>query len=98
MIKADSIYLCKVFENLLSNALKFSSPNKNIYISIEEEKNFYLAKFRDEGPGISKSDQEILFLRFKSLSAKPTGGEDSTGLGLVIVKKFCRINGRTNLL
>ncbi len=43
---------------------------------------------QDEGPGISHDDQKKLFNKFARLSAKPTGGEDSTGLGLSIVKKL----------
>lgn len=43
---------------------------------------------RDEGPGLSSEDQKKLFGKFARLSAKPTGGEHSTGLGLSIVKKL----------
>ena len=42
----------------------------------------------DNGPGISEEDQKKLFGRFQRLSAQPTGGELSIGLGLSIVKKF----------
>jgi two-component system, sensor histidine kinase and response regulator len=49
----------------------------------------------DEGPGISDADQKRLFAKFTKLSAKPTGGEHSTGLGLSIVKKMVHaMNGR----
>jgi len=41
---------------------------------------------KDEGPGISKEDQKNLYRKFQRLSARPTGGESSTGLGLSIVK------------
>jgi signal transduction histidine kinase len=44
--------------------------------------------FQDQGPGISKQDQKRLFGKFVRLSAQPTGGEHSTGLGLSIVKKL----------
>lgn len=43
---------------------------------------------RDEGPGLSDDDKKKLFGKFARLSARPTGGEDSTGLGLSIVKKM----------
>ena len=43
---------------------------------------------RDEGPGLSEEDKKRVFGKFARLSAKPTGGEDSTGLGLSIVKKI----------
>ena len=43
---------------------------------------------RDEGPGLSESDQKKLFQKFTRLTARPTGGESSTGLGLAIVKRL----------
>jgi signal transduction histidine kinase len=50
---------------------------------------------QDEGPGLSAEDQKKLFGKFARLSAKPTGGEHSTGLGLSIVKKMVEaMNGK----
>jgi len=50
---------------------------------------------QDEGPGLSPQDQQRLFGKFARLSAKPTGGEHSTGLGLSIVKKTVEaMNGK----
>ena len=47
------------------------------------------------GPGLSPEDQKKLFGKFARLSAKPTGGEHSTGLGLSIVKKMVEVmNGK----
>ena len=88
IIYADSDYLRQVFENVLSNAIKFSPKDKNIYLSVEAKGTYLLVKIRDEGPGISESDKKRLFTKFQQLSAKPTDGEDSTGLGLAIVKKY----------
>lgn len=45
-------------------------------------------EIQDEGPGISPEDMKKLFGKFARLSARPTGGEHSTGLGLSIVKKM----------
>jgi two-component system, sensor histidine kinase and response regulator len=45
-------------------------------------------EIQDEGPGISQDDMKKLFGKFARLSARPTGGEHSTGLGLSIVKKM----------
>ena len=50
---------------------------------------------QDEGPGLSTEDRKKLFCKFARLSAKPTGGEHSTGLGLSIVKKMVEaMNGK----
>lgn len=57
--------------------------------------NFAALIVRDEGPGISPAEQQHLFKKFTRLSAVPTGGEPSTGLGLSIVKKFTEVmNGQ----
>ena len=52
-------------------------------------------KVQDEGEGISPKDIKKLFGKFARLSARPTGGEHSTGLGLSIVKKMVEaMNGK----
>lgn len=86
IVLADKLYVYRIFENLISNALKFSPEKRNIYVSIEEVNSSYEVRVKDEGPGISKEDQTKLYQKFQRLSARPTGGESSTGLGLAIVK------------
>ncbi len=86
--QADSTMLYTVLENLLSNALKFSLPNTTISLSIEAGDEQCRIAVKDEGPGLSDDDRKLLFGKFIRLSARPTGGEHSTGLGLSIVKKM----------
>lgn len=87
LIAVDSNYLSRVLDNLLSNAIKFSPHQSTIHLVVSR---CGLAEIkitiRDEGPGFSKEDIPNLFKKFKKLSARPTGGEHSTGLGLSIVK------------
>jgi signal transduction histidine kinase len=53
---------------------------------------------KDEGPGFSDADKQLMFQKFKKLSARPTGGESSNGLGLAIVKTLVdRLNGTISL-
>lgn len=85
-IRGDKTYLGRIVENLLSNAVKFSPENKKIDCLLVRKNNSIEFSVKDEGPGISKEDQQKLFQRFHSLSARPTGGESSTGLGLFIAK------------
>jgi signal transduction histidine kinase len=86
MIKADKLYLGRAIENLLSNAIKFSSERKKVFVKLIVSDEFIEFSVKDEGPGISQEDQHKLFQRFQRLSARPTGGESSSGLGLFIVK------------
>ena len=65
--------------------------NKNI---LKNETDI-ICEIRDQGPGISDVDKKKLFLKYQKLSAKPTGNEGSTGLGLSIVKKYVEaMNGK----
>ncbi|HTH58492.1 MAG TPA: HAMP domain-containing sensor histidine kinase [Cyclobacteriaceae bacterium] len=87
-IRADKNYLGRMVENLLSNAVKFSYENKKIECELIRRHETVEFSVKDEGPGISKEDQLKLFSRFQSLSAKPTAGESTTGLGLYIAKSI----------
>jgi signal transduction histidine kinase len=86
IVLADKLYIYRIFENLISNALKFSPEDRNIFVAVEEEGEKIVVKVKDEGPVISAEDQKKLYRKFQRLSARPTGGESSTGLGLSIVK------------
>lgn len=93
----------QVLDNLLSNALKYSPPEKNVrlkaatrlepaYMPEPDEvvlmPNSVFIVVEDEGPGLTMDDKSRLFGKFARLSAQPTGGESSTGLGLSIVKRY----------
>jgi two-component system sensor histidine kinase/response regulator len=88
---ADSSALDQVLDNLLSNALKFSPPGKNIYVSVRQANHHVECVIRDEGPGFTEADKARMFRRYGRLSARPTGGEPSTGLGLSIVRKLVQL-------
>jgi signal transduction histidine kinase/CheY-like chemotaxis protein len=77
-----------ILDNLVSNAIKYSPLNKNIYIRLCQRDSYIRSEVQDEGTGLSESDLPKLFGKFTRLSSKPTGGEHSTGLGLFIVKKL----------
>jgi signal transduction histidine kinase len=87
-IKGDPLFLTQIFENLISNALKFSPAGKPVNVHIDAFKNKVRIIVEDFGPGLTPEDQQQAFRKFAKLSAKPTGGESSTGLGLSIVKKY----------
>ena len=87
-VLADLSALDQVLDNLVSNALKFSPPDKQIYVTLRLVGNHAECVVRDEGPGFSAEDKTRMFRRYGRLSARPTGGEPSTGLGLSIVRKL----------
>jgi len=87
-VKIDRLYAKHVFENLISNAIKFSPTGKNVYIKLSNNGNKLRVVVRDEGPGISEEDMKKIFRKYQKLSSRPTAGERSTGLGLSIVKKY----------
>lgn len=92
-INTDQIILHHILENLVSNAVKFSQRAKNIYIRSYLSNESVNIEVKDEGPGFTKKDMTKLYSKFAKLSAQPTGNENSTGLGLSIVKKLCEILG-----
>ncbi len=86
IVFADETKLTEIADNLINNAIKYSEKNKNIIITVKQENDKAVLEIIDEGPGFTEEDKKNLFQRFTRLSAKPTGGETSTGLGLSIVK------------
>ena len=78
-----------VVENLLSNALKFAPPGSRVRVVLESgNPGSVRIRVLDRGPGIDESDRKRLFLRYVRLTARPTSGESSTGLGLSIAKQL----------
>jgi len=94
---ASADYFTRVLDNLVSNAVKFSPSNRGGHIFVRLAKhNGQQARIQvqDQGPGFSDDDKKKIFKRFQKLSAQPTGGEPSTGLGLSIVKTLVdKMNG-----
>ena len=88
VIQADPGALDQVFDNLLSNAVKFSPPGREISISMQKGNAHAECHIRDQGPGFTEEDTTRLYQRYARLSARPTGGEPSTGLGLSIARKL----------
>jgi two-component system sensor histidine kinase/response regulator len=94
MASGDVSALGQVLENLLSNALKFSPPGRKVHVSVRPSVRYVECQVRDEGPGFTNEDKLQMFRRYKRLSARPTGGEPTTGLGLSIVRKLVQeMNG-----
>ncbi|HKO72625.1 MAG TPA: DUF3369 domain-containing protein [Bradyrhizobium sp.] len=91
MCDADRIR--EAIDNLISNAIKYSPIGGKITVLVSQYNNNTVIRVADEGAGLSPEDLGRLFGRFQRLSAKPTGGESSTGLGLSIVKRIIDMHG-----
>lgn len=83
-IKADRYCLQRAIENILSNALKFSFGGKTVIIDANISDNVFCITIRDEGQGFKETELNSVGEKFKKFSARPTGGESSTGLGLYV--------------
>lgn len=96
-IMLDRIRFQAIIDNLLSNAVKYSQSGKKINVitqklSKKNDEESILIKIIDQGPGFTDDDMTKVFNKFQKLSAKPTAGEISTGLGLAITKKLVELH------
>jgi signal transduction histidine kinase len=92
-LTCDSDRIREAIDNMLSNAIKYSPIGGRIVIAVDRGDQSAVIRIIDQGPGLSTEDIARLFGRFQRLSAKPTGGESSTGLGLSIVKRIIDLHG-----
>lgn len=90
-VDGDRTLLQQIFENLLSNAIKFTPHHENIFINIHDTETHVICSIHDSGPGIALNEYSKLFTKFCRLTARPTGDEHCTGLGLYITKRFVEI-------
>ncbi|HEX7366105.1 MAG TPA: GAF domain-containing sensor histidine kinase [Pelobium sp.] len=94
VIKTDMNFLKRIMYNLISNAIKFSPFNKEIFVTLNHDDSHFFISVKDEGPGIGGGELSKLFQKFVKLNNRPTNSESSSGLGLFIVKELLkRING-----
>lgn len=87
---ADEHMLDTVFRNLISNAIKFTPKNGQIFIEVKENENEVECCVTDNGIGMTEAEIETLFkLQYRN-SNKGTEGESGTGLGLVLCHEFIK--------
>ncbi|GAA5043728.1 histidine kinase [Marivirga lumbricoides] len=95
----NQLYLERIVDNLISNAIKYSSFNSTVKITSVLDNQQLKLIVTDDGPGFTEDDKKSLYSKFKTLSAKPTGGEASNGLGLSLVKSLVdKLRGKITLL
>lgn len=95
MVFADQSMITTIIQNLVTNALKFTPENGDIYLYTKEDKEFVRVSIVDNGVGISLQDQKRIFRIDNTHTRQGTSGEKGTGLGLNICQEFIKINGGT---
>jgi signal transduction histidine kinase len=88
LARADKNATMQILDNLFSNAIKYSPPGTAVQVDAGSDATLAWVSVKDAGPGISDGDQKKMFQKFTRLTARPTGGESSNGLGLSIVKRL----------
>ncbi|TAE27183.1 MAG: hybrid sensor histidine kinase/response regulator [Candidatus Kapaibacterium sp.] len=98
LIDADAVILRQIFDNLISNAVKFSPPDHAVRVALkriqseqpttETKTEAVQISIQNQTSFLSEQEKQKLFSKFGKLSNRPTGGESSTGLGLFIVKRL----------
>jgi signal transduction histidine kinase len=94
-ITSDNTFVTRAIDNVLSNAIKFSPYSKTIHVTLKGENGRALLRIKDQAEGFTEEDLKSLFRKFQKLSAKPTSGESTTGLGLYITRTMLsKIGGK----
>lgn len=83
----DETWFERVFENLLGNAIKYSEPGKRVLVHFEGDTEPRWLHIDDEGPGFTDADRCTAFLPGVTGSARTTGGESKSGIGLWIARQ-----------
>jgi len=93
-ICADPDRIQQVITNLISNALKYSSPGSVVLVSVDQVQDGLLRiSVTDEGPGIDDEHHNLLFGRFQQVDSSDTRPKEGTGLGLAISKSIVEQHG-----
>lgn len=91
--EVDSMKFLQVINNLVSNAIKFTPAQGHIKVHLEKLENTFLITVADNGIGIPRSLQPILFKKYTKAGREGLEGEDTVGLGMWIVKLFTNAHG-----
>lgn len=92
-VDADEQMLKTTLRNLLSNAVKFSFPDSRVDVHAFKKDNEIVFEITDYGTGMSKKEQDLLFLNDGNFTRKGTNAEAGTGLGLILSREFIELHG-----
>lgn len=89
-MKGDALLLQILVNNLLENAIKYTTKKDAIYIKLAEQPGKITLQIIDEGPGIAEEEQEKIFSKFYRIGNETTRKKQGTGLGLYICRKIAK--------
>lgn len=92
-VLADPLRVKQVVDNLVGNAVKYTYPGGSVRLEAHEVDGEVVTSVHDTGQGLDEQDLAQVFQSFRTLSARPTGGETSTGLGLAIARGIVAMHG-----
>ena len=91
-VRGDLILLTQLFQNLISNALKFQSTEPPcIRIDVISDKDFWIFSVKDNGIGFDPKDKHVIFALYKRLG--PSKQSDGTGIGLATCRRVVELHG-----
>jgi signal transduction histidine kinase len=93
LIEADQALLTQAMQNLVENAIKYTPPGGDVWVSVQQRQDSMLFEVRDSGIGVSPIDQPRLFEKFYRSANREAKRERGTGLGLAIVKSIAERHG-----
>ena len=88
VLTADRLRLSQVFNNILSNAVKFTPAGGSVVVTVEPAREGVRVAVKDSGLGISKTEMPHIFEKYYQTSTKATAGETGAGLGLAIAHEL----------
>jgi two-component system phosphate regulon sensor histidine kinase PhoR len=90
---ADAAALEQVFVNLIDNAIKYTGPGGEVFVSAAPREGRVRVSIRDTGAGIPAGELSRLFERFYRVDRGRSREQGGTGLGLAIVKHLVQLHG-----
>jgi len=92
-VSLDAPKVERIIENLLTNALRHTPPDAQVWVYAEPQDGGLLLKVEDDGPGIPTELREEIFEPFRQAPGSATGHSPGVGVGLSLVKRFAELHG-----
>lgn len=90
LVATDPVGLRQILDNLISNAVKYTPRRGVVEVAAQRAADRIHVSIVDSGPGFTAEDRKRMYQPFARLSAQPTGGEHSVGLGLHLAQRLAR--------